>query len=128
MVEKIRERDRFAQLIGAEIVSAGEGRGEVKLSVGPQHLNAMDVVQGGVIFTIADLAFALACNSQGVPAVGLSVNIHYLRPGRSGVLTARAREVSLSNRVGDYVVEVTDEAGEVLAVFHGLAYRKLAAS
>jgi len=126
MINMIRERDRFARLIGAEIVSAGDGKSEVRINIGDQHLNALDMVQGGVIFTIADLAFALACNSHGVPAVGLSANINYLRPGKRGTLTARGRELSVANKVSDCEVQVTDEAGEVLAVFHGLAYRKTA--
>ena len=125
ILDLIREKDRFARHIGAELGEAADGKATVRLKVQQQHLNALDIVQGGVIFTIADLAFALASNSRGLPAVALSVNINYIRPGRPGsVLTATARELSCTSKVGTYLVEVSDDAGGLLASFQGLAYRK----
>lgn len=124
-LERIREKDQFAKLIGAQMVEADDGKGVVTLTVQPHHLNALDIVQGGVIFTLADLAFALASNSRGLPAVALSASIHYLRPGRLGsTLTATARELTMTHKVGTYLVDVTDESGVVLASFQGLAFRK----
>ncbi len=125
MIELIRERDRFAKLLGIEIVSAGEGKAVTRLVIRDEHLNAMDMVHGGVIFSLADLAFALACNSRGVPAVGLSTTINYVKAGKKGnTLTADAREVTLGKKVANYLIEIRDETGEILALFQGLAYRK----
>lgn len=125
MIELIRERDRFAKLLGIEIVSAGEGNAVTRLVIRDEHLNAMEMVHGGVIFSLADLAFALACNSHGVPSVGLSTTINFVKAGKKGsTLTADAREVTLGKTVANYLIEVRDETGEILAMFQGLAYRK----
>ena len=125
MISKMRDGDRFARLCGVEIVSVGDGASLVRMTVRPDHLNALNMVHGGAIFTMADFAFALAANSRDVPSVALSVSVNFLRPGRAGVLTATAREVSVGSKVGTYDVQVRDEAGELLAVFQGLAYRKV---
>ena len=125
MIDLIRQRDRFAKLLGMEIVSAGDGKAVTRLVVRDEHLNAMDRVHGGVIFSLADLAFALACNSRGVPAVGLSVTINYTKAGKMGnTLTAEAKEITLGSKVANYIVEIRDETDEILALFQGLAYRK----
>ena len=125
MIDLIRQRDRFAKLLGMEIVSAGDGKAVTCLVVRDEHLNAMDMVHGGVIFSLADLAFALACNSRGVPAVGLSVTINYTKAAKMGnTLTAEAKEITLGSKVANYIVEIRDETGEILALFQGLAYRK----
>jgi acyl-CoA thioesterase len=125
MINLIRQRDRFAKLLGMEIVSAGDGKAVTRLVIRDDHLNAMDMVHGGVIFSLADLAFALACNSRGVPSVGLSTTINYVKAGKAGdTLTAEAREVTLGKKVANYIVEIRDQTGEILALFQGLAYRK----
>lgn len=124
MIEQMRRKDRFAQLAGLEIVSAESGRAVVEMVIRDCHLNAMDSVHGGAIFTLADYAFALASNAAAHPSVGLSVSIQYLRPGKSGKLTAKAHLLSTTGRMGTYLVEVVDDAGEVVASFQGLAYTK----
>ena len=82
------------------------------------------MVQGGAIFTLADLAFAVASNSRGQLALAINVNISFLAGRSSGTLTATAREVSEPKRLGAYDVLVTDEQGEVIARFNGMVYRK----
>lgn len=124
MVSLIKERDRFARLCGLEVVSAGDGAAVVRMVVRDEHRNAMDMVHGGALFTLADYAFALACNSRHIPAVGLSTSMNFIRPGRSGAIEATARELSLTSKVGTYAVEIRDEAGELLATCQCLAFRK----
>lgn len=125
MIDLIRQKDRFARLLGIEIVSAGDGKAVCRMAIGDQHLNAMDTVHGGAIFSLADLTFALACNSRGVLSVALSATINYVKPGKKGsILTAQAHEITLGNKVGTYTVEIRDQSDEILAVFQGLAYRK----
>jgi acyl-CoA thioesterase len=124
MVTKMQTDDRFARLCGIQTLSVGDGAAVVQLQIRDEHRNALDMVHGGVFFTLGDYAFALAANSRGIPAVALSVSINFLRPGRMGLLTATAREVSLTSKVGTYQVEIRDESGELLASFQGLAYRK----
>ena len=94
------------------------------MKVQPRHLNAVGSVQGGAIFTLADFAFAAASNAHGTVAVGINVNITYLKGVRSGILTAEAREVALNPKLGSYTVDIRDETGALIAVFQGLVYRK----
>ena len=81
-------------------------------------------VQGGAIFTLADLAFGVAANSRGQLALAVNVNISFLKGKSKGTLFATATEVGDPKRIGAYDVLVTDENNEVIARFNGLAYRK----
>jgi len=118
------KNDRFAALAGIEVVEASKGYCKAKMVIEDKHLNAANVVQGGAIFTLADFAFGLASNSHGQLALAINVSITFLKGKPSGVLFATAREVAEPKRIGAYTVEVTDENGEVVACFNGLAYRK----
>ena len=120
------KRDLFARHVGIELLEVSPGSATARLRVQPHHLNGVDIVQGGAIFTLADLAFAAAANSHGTVAVAVNVSITFLKAARSGTLLAVAREVSLNPKLGTYTVEVKDESGSVVALFQGLAYRKTA--
>jgi acyl-CoA thioesterase len=87
-------------------------------------LNAVGIVQGGAIFTLADYAFAAASNSHGTVAVAVNANISFMKALSAGTLIAEAREVSKSYKLGTYTVEVKDEQGELVALFQGMVYRK----
>lgn len=116
--------DRFAQLTGIEIIEAKPGYCKAKLAIEDKHLNAANVIQGGAVFTLADLAFAVASNSHGQLALAINVNISFLSSASSGTLYATATEVSEPKKLGAYDVMVTDEFGEVIARFNGMVYRK----
>jgi acyl-CoA thioesterase len=118
------QRDEFVKHCGIELVSFAPGQAVARMAVQPWHLNAVGIVQGGAIFTLADFAFAAASNSHGTVAVGINVSITYMKSANSGTLTAEAREVALNPKLASYTVNVTDEAGSLLAVFQGLVYRK----
>jgi acyl-CoA thioesterase len=117
-------RDRFAKLNGIELVEVGEGRATARMVVEDRHLNGVDVAQGGAIFTLADLAFAAACNSHGTIAVAINVSISFVQAARPGVLTAEATEVAMNPKLSSCTVHVKDGAGSLVAVFQGMAYRK----
>ena len=116
--------DRYAALTGVEIVETGKGFCKTSLKIEDKHLNAAHVVQGGAIFTLADLAFAIASNSHGQLALAINVNISYLSSVSSGRLYATATEVGEPNRLGAYDVLVTDDRERVIARFNGMVYRK----
>lgn len=116
--------DRYAALAGVEIIEAGPGYCKAKLNIDDRHLNAANVVQGGAIFTLADLAFAVASNSHGQLALAINVNISFLQGKSSGTLFATATELSEPKRLGAYDVLVTDEQDEIIARFNGMVYRK----
>lgn len=118
------ENDRFAALTGIEILEVAKGYCKAKLEIMDKHLNSANVVQGGAIFTLADLAFAVASNSQGQLALAVNVNISFLKGKSEGTLYAIATELADPKRIGAYDVLVTDENSEVIARFNGLVYRK----
>jgi acyl-CoA thioesterase len=118
------DADSFASMIGVEILEYGQGRARVALDAQGEHLNGFGSVHGGAIFSLADEAFALACNSRGRVAVAASASIVFLSAGRRGRLLATAEELSCSHKLSSYQVRVTDEDGTLVALFQGTAYRK----
>jgi acyl-CoA thioesterase len=118
------KNDHYAALTGIEIIEAKEGYCKARLKIEEKHLNAANVVQGGAIFTLADLAFAVASNSHGQLALAVNVNITFLKSVTEGILYATATELGNPKRLGAYDVIVTDEENEIIARFNGLVYRK----
>ena len=118
------ENDRFAVESGVKLLEVVEGYAKVSLDVTPHHLNGVGVVQGGAIFTLADLAFAAAVNSHGTVAVAINVSITFIKAVTGGTIFAEAREISQSARLASCLVQVTDAGGALVATFQGLAYRK----
>lgn len=123
-LRKFFQRDRFAAGAGVRLDDARPGYARASLRLRDGHLNGADVVQGGAVFTLADFAFAVACNSHGTLALAVDVTISFLRPTRSGTLVAEAFEVARSRRLSRCEVKVTDAAGEAVALFHGTAFVK----
>jgi acyl-CoA thioesterase len=115
--------DAASRMLGMELVDVSAGRALVSMVVRPDMVNGHDICHGGLIATLADSAFALACNSHGPAAVAAGFAVDFLLPGRLGqTLHADAREVSLLGRSGIYDVTVRAddaEAGEVIAEFRG---------
>jgi acyl-CoA thioesterase len=115
--------DRATRWLGMTIADVGPGRSVLTMTVRDEMLNGHDLCHGGLIATLADSAFAFACNSYGELTVASGFAIDLLAPGRLGdVLTATCREVSRSGRTGVYDCEVTNQRGERVAVFRGRSY------
>jgi acyl-CoA thioesterase len=121
-IRRFFSRDRFAAGNGMRLLEVRPGRARARMTVGARHLNGVDVVQGGAVFTLADLAFAAACNSSGPVALAVNVSIAFLRATTRGTLVAEAREVNRSSRLSTCEVEVRDGKGALVALFHGTAY------
>ena len=119
-------KDKFARYNGIELLEAADGHAKTRMAVTENHLNGLGIVHGGAIFTLADFTFAAASNSRCIIAVAINANISYVRSSTSGVLYAEAKETSLNHKLGTYTVDVTNEAGELLAIFQGMVYRKTA--
>lgn len=117
-------RDRASRGMGMRILEMRAGYARMAMIVRPEMLNGHDVCHGGFIFTLADSAFAFACNSYNQTTVASGATIDFLAPGRGGdELTAEAVEQSLAGRTGVYDVSVTNQRGEKVAVFRGRSYR-----
>ncbi len=121
---KFSENDRFAMHSGIELIEVSKGSARAKMVVAEKHLNALGIVHGGAIFTLADYVFAVASNSHGTVAVSINAHISNLKAVNSGVLYAEARELSLGKKLGHYEVLVTDDMGDLVAIFQGMVYRK----
>ncbi len=124
LARRLMARDRYAAAAGAKLVEIREGYARARMRLGAVHLNGVGVAQGGAVFTLADFAFAAASNSHGNVAVALDTSITFVRAATRGVLTAEAREESVSRRVSVCNVRVTGAGGEVVALFRGTAFRK----
>jgi acyl-CoA thioesterase len=124
LVRRLMAGDRWAAAAGARLVELKEGYARVRMRLREEHLNGVAVAQGGAVFTLADFAFAAASNSHGTVAVALDTSITFARAATKGVLTAEAREESLSRRTSVCNVRVTDGEGKVVALFRGTAFRK----
>jgi acyl-CoA thioesterase len=118
------KKDQFIQLCDIELLEVAPGHARAKMTLHPHHYNALGTVQGGAIFTLADYTFAAASNSHGSVAVGINVNITYMKAATVGTLWAEGREISKNFKLGSYTVEVKDDQGDLVALFQGLAYRK----
>ncbi|MBP7000417.1 hydroxyphenylacetyl-CoA thioesterase PaaI [Amaricoccus sp.] len=112
--------DKASQQLGMRIEHIAPGEATLSMDVAEFMLNGHGLAHGGYIFTLADSAFAFACNGQNQRTVGHQAAITYLAPGRRGDrLTAAARELHRGRRDGIYDVTVTNDRGERIAVFRG---------
>jgi acyl-CoA thioesterase len=108
------------ETMGIEIVSIAPGRAVLRMAVKSLHLNGHKICHGGFIFTLADTTFAYACNSYNKNAVAAGCSIEFLKPGMEGdVLTCEGVEQTLSGRHGIYDMKVSNQKGEVIALFRG---------
>ena len=106
--------------MGMELVSCEPGRAVMRMEVKALHLNGHHICHGGFIFTLADSTFAFACNSYNKAAVAAGCSIEFLKPGQLGdVLTCEGLEQTLSGRHGIYDMKVSNQRGEVIALFRG---------
>ena len=112
--------DKASRALGMKIVDVGPGHATLTMTVGENMTNGHGMCHGGYIFTLADSAFAFACNSHNQNAVAQHCNITFIRPAQRGdTLTARAVERSRSGRSGIYDITVTGPDGKTIAEFRG---------
>lgn len=95
----------------------------MRFTVRQEMLNGFGIAHGGILFSVADSAFAFACNSRGLLSVALDANISFVKSAKAGdILTVEAKELHSGNKTGFYDVYITDAAGETIALFRGTAY------
>ena len=123
-VKDFFKADRYAALSGIELLEVEPGRAKTRMEICDMHLNAGNVVQGGAIFTLADYAFAAAVNAYGNLAMSIETSIRYFSGVGSGILFAEAQLVHIHKRLATFEVRVTNEKGELIAMFTATAYRK----
>lgn len=116
--------DRASKGLGMEILSVSPGGATLCMTVREDMLNGLDICHGGLITTLADSAFAFACNAYNEMTVASGFDVSIVAPGRLGDrLTAVAEEVQLSGRTGVYDITVHNQRNELIALFRGRSYR-----
>ena len=116
-------KDQFAQHLKIGIVEMRPGYAKVRLKVEEHFLNGLRFAHGGVIFSVADYAFALASNTQEENALGINTTMNFIKAaGLGDELIAEVSEVSRSRRLGTYQGTVTNQNGVILAQFQSMAY------
>lgn len=118
------DNDLFARHAGIELLEVTPGGARTAMKIEQHHLNGAKTVHGGAIFTLADFAFAVASNSHGTLAMGINASVSFVKAATSGTLYAEAKEESFSPRLATYMVHVTDDNGDLIAIFMGTVYRK----
>ena len=116
--------DKFARHAGLVLdeVTLGGARGSMKIE--RYHLNGAKTVHGGAMFTLADFVFAAAANSRGLLSMGIATSMSFVKAATSGTLHAVATEVACNQRLATYSVQISDDSGDLVALFQGTVYRK----
>jgi acyl-CoA thioesterase len=124
IAQTLMKNDAAARSLGIRLIAADLVSATLELKVSPDHLNGHGSCHGGVIFTLADTAFAIACNASNVVAVAAAASIDFISPGRAGeVMRATASRRSQGQRTGVYDIEVRGEDERLIALFRGNAAR-----
>ena len=124
IIKHVLLKDKFSQWLGIELIEIKEGYSKIKMQVREEMLNGLDVVHGGIAFSLADSAFAFACNSRNNLSLALETSISFLKPVFvHDVLYAEAREIRNGKNTGLYLVEIQNQYGHLVALFKGTCYR-----
>jgi len=116
--------DSASQMLGMEIQAVGPGYARLTMRVRDDMVNGHDICHGGLIFTLADSAFAFACNSDNHSTVASGASIEFLRPGKAGdVLAAEAKVSVQGRRTGVYDISVRNQDDALIALFRGKSHR-----
>jgi acyl-CoA thioesterase len=115
--------DRASRLLGIEVMAVGPGSATLRMTVREDLLNGHHICHGGFVATLADSAFAFACNAYNELTVAAGFDVNLLLAARLGdELTATAREVSKGGRSGVYDIDVHNQRGEHVAAFRGRSF------
>jgi acyl-CoA thioesterase len=118
------EQDRASQALGMRVLEVRPGYARLAMKIREDMVNGHQLCHGGLIFTLADSAFAFACNTYDLVTVASSGTIEFLLSGRLGdELTATAEERTRSKRTGVYDVSVHNQRGECVALFRGRSHQ-----
>lgn len=118
------QHDRFSQWLGIEVLQVSEGYSKIKMMVREEMINGFGIVHGGIAFSLADSAFAFACNNRNVLSVALDTSINFLKPVHVGdALLAEAKELHNGKSTGLYHITITNQNEHIVAVFKGTCFR-----
>lgn len=124
VVNHMMQEDRFSQWLGITVLEVREGYSRLQMTIRPEMVNGFGIVHGGVSFSLADSAFAFACNNRNQLSVALDTSINFTHPVRVGdQLTAEATELHHGKSTGLYQISILNQKQKLVAQFKGLCYR-----
>jgi len=124
IVNKMFEGDAFSKWLGIDVVKVEEGFCELKLAIRAEMTNGFAIAHGGITYSLADSALAFASNSHGRKSVSVETSISHTKQCLVGdVITAKAIEKSISNKIAIYEITITNQESETVALFKGTVYR-----
>ncbi len=124
VVTQMLKDDLFSQWLGIEVIEITEGYSKIKMTVRNEMMNGLGIVHGGIAFSLADSAFAFACNNRNVLSVALDTSINFLKPVQVGdILIAEAKELHNGKSTGLYQVSISNQQQHLVALFKGTCFR-----
>jgi acyl-CoA thioesterase len=124
VVQHMMQHDLFSQWLGIEVLEIKEGFSKIKMTVRKEMINGFGIVHGGIAFSLADSAFAFACNNRNILSVALDTAINFIKPVHVGdELTAEAKELHNGKSTGLYHITITNQHEHSVALFKGTCFR-----
>ncbi|GAB4093763.1 hotdog family protein [Flaviaesturariibacter terrae] len=124
VVDHMMLNDRFSQWLGVEILEVREGYSRIRATLRDDMLNGFGIIHGGIAFSLADSAFAFACNNRNNLSVALDTSITFTKPLKPGeTISAEAKELHNGRSTGLYHILISNDAGETVAHFKGTCFR-----
>ena len=124
VVQHMLQHDRFSQWLGISVIEITEGYSKIKMTVREEMLNGFGIVHGGIAFSLADSAFAFACNNRNNLSVALDTSINFIKPVHPGdELIAEAKELHNGRSTGLYHISIYNQNNHLVAQFKGTCYR-----
>ena len=123
IVNKMYDQDAFSQWLGIEILDVSEGFCQLKMKVRKEMLNGFHIAHGGIAYSLADSALAFASNSHGRKSLSVETSISHMVSIKAGdMLTAMTKELSRSDKIGVYLITITNKENQEIAIFKGTVY------
>jgi acyl-CoA thioesterase len=124
VVDRMMQQDRFSQWLGIEVLEVTEGYSRIRMTIREEMVNGFGIVHGGIPFSLADSAFAFACNNRNNISVALDTHMSFIKPMHPGdIVTAEAREVHDGRSTGVYLVSLANQRNEQVGLFKGTCFR-----
>lgn len=124
VVAQLMQKDFFSQWLGIQVLEIKEGYSKIQMTLREEMLNGFDIIHGGITFSFADSAFAFACNNRNNLSVALDTSITFNKAAKPGdTLIAEAKELHNGKSTGLYLVYVSNQRGEQIALFKGTCFR-----
>ncbi|MCZ2223815.1 MAG: hydroxyphenylacetyl-CoA thioesterase PaaI [Chitinophagales bacterium] len=124
VVNHMMQHDKFSQWLGITILELKEGYSKIQMTVREEMMNGFGIAHGGVAFSLADSAFAFACNNRNNLSLALDTSINFTKPVHTDdVLTAEAKELHNGKSTGLYHITITNQHNHIVALFKGTCFR-----